>query len=503
FSGNLTRVAGENVSGSPYAIQQGPLTAGTNYALTFNTANFAITPAPASVTPTAASKIYGTADPILSGTLSGFLATDNVTATYSRTAGETVLGSPYTISATLSPTGVLSNYNITYNTANFTITPAAASVTPTAASKIYGTADPVLSGTLSGFLAADNVTAIYSRTAGETVLGSPYTISATLSPTGVLSNYNITYNTASFTITPAAASVTPSAASKIYGTADPILSGTLSGFLAADNVTATYSRTAGETVLGGPYTISATLSPAGVLSNYNITYKTASFTITPAATTVTVNPVGAVTLGQTSLPVTAVVSAVAPSTALVNEGTVTFRILQGSTVMASANSATVLGGGASANLTVSALPVGSYTVQATFNPPTTGANFTGSSSTVGVSLAVQYNVCLLYDGTRSVKSGAAYPIKIYLCDVNNRDVSSAGIIVHAVSVSMLSGWSGPPEDAGNANPDMDFRYDSGQGPSGGYIFNLKTTGLGSGSYSLNFTAGPDAATIYKVPFGVK
>ena len=45
-----------------------------------------------------------------------------MTATYSRTAGETVAGSPYTISATLSPAGVLSNYNITYNTANFTIT---------------------------------------------------------------------------------------------------------------------------------------------------------------------------------------------------------------------------------------------------------------------------------------------------------------------------------------------------------------------------------------------
>ncbi|NCU03650.1 MAG: T9SS type A sorting domain-containing protein, partial [Chitinophagaceae bacterium] len=43
----------------------------------------------------------------------------DVTATYTRTAGETVLGSPYTISATLA--GVLSNYNITYNTAGFTI----------------------------------------------------------------------------------------------------------------------------------------------------------------------------------------------------------------------------------------------------------------------------------------------------------------------------------------------------------------------------------------------
>ena len=119
------------------------------------------------------------------------------------------------------------------------------------------------------------MTATYSRTAGETVAGGPYTISAMLSPAAVLGNYNITYNTASFTITTRPASVTPNAASKMYGTADPAFTGTLSGFLAADGVTATYSRTAGETVAGGPYTISAMLSPAAVLGNYTITYNTA------------------------------------------------------------------------------------------------------------------------------------------------------------------------------------------------------------------------------------
>ena len=121
-------------------------------------------------------------------------------------------------------------------------------MTPNAASKTYGAADPAFTGTLTGFLAADGVTATYSRTAGETVLGSPYTISAVLSPAGVLSNYAITYNTANFTIDPKAASVTPNAASKTYGAADPAFTGTLTGFLAADGVTATYSRTAGETV---------------------------------------------------------------------------------------------------------------------------------------------------------------------------------------------------------------------------------------------------------------
>ncbi len=268
----------------------GPASTAT-YIITYVAGTLTVTPALASVTPNAASKVYGTADPVFSGTLTGFLPADNVTATYTRTAGETVAGSPYTISATLSPAAVLSNYTITYNTAAFTITPVTASVTPNAATKVYGTADPVFTGTLTGFLPADNVTATYSRTAGETVAGSPYRISATLSPAAVLSNYTVTYNTAAFTITAKAASVTPNAATKVYGTADsvPLTTGTLTGFLPADGVTATYTRSAGETVAGSPYTISATLSPAAVLSNYTITYSTAPFTITPRALTLTAN----------------------------------------------------------------------------------------------------------------------------------------------------------------------------------------------------------------------
>ena len=270
-----SRTAGETVGAYVISATLAPAGVLGNYDITANTASFDITRKAASVTPAAASKIYGAADPTLTGTLVGFLAADNVTATYSRTAGETV--GAYVISATLAPAGVLGNYDITANAASFDIIKKAASVTPAAASKTYGAADPTLTGTLVGFLAADNVTATYSRTAGETV--GAYTISATLAPAGVLGNYDITANAASFDIIKKAASVTPAAASKIYGAADPTLTGTLEGFLAADNVTATYSRTAGETVAGNPYTITAVLSPSGVLGNYAITYNTASFTI--------------------------------------------------------------------------------------------------------------------------------------------------------------------------------------------------------------------------------
>ena len=100
-------------------------------------------------------------------------------------------------------------------------------------------------------------------------------------------------------ISKATASVTPAAASKTYGAADPSLSGTLSGFVAADNVMASYSRIAGETVAGGPYPISATLSPTAVLGNYTITYGAANFTINKATPTVSGWPTASpITFGQ-------------------------------------------------------------------------------------------------------------------------------------------------------------------------------------------------------------
>jgi len=55
------------------------------------------------------------------------------------------------------------------------------------------------------------------------------------------------------------------------------------------------------------------------------------------------------------------------------------------------------------------------------------------------------------------------------------------------------------DDAGNANPDSDFRFDPTLGTSGGYIFNLKTTGLTTGTYNLYFTAGFNAEQLLGLP----
>ena len=128
-------------------------------------------------------------------------------------------GAPDTNAGTYNPvTATVNDPNYTGSASgSFVINQAYATVTATAASKTYGTADPALTGTLTGFVAADGVTATYSRVAGETVGGGPYTISAVLAPAAVLGNYEITYNTAAFTINKAVASVTLEQLDKIVG----------------------------------------------------------------------------------------------------------------------------------------------------------------------------------------------------------------------------------------------------------------------------------------------
>ncbi|MBI2529429.1 MAG: DUF11 domain-containing protein [Candidatus Rokubacteria bacterium] len=236
---------------------------------------------------TAADKVYdgSTAATITSCTLSGVAVGDNVSCTTSGAAFATAsAGTGIPVSAPVSLAGAqASNYGLSSPTATTaaSITPRPAAVTSDPASKMYGAADPLLTGTLSGFLAGDVVTAAYSRAAGETVPGGPYAISAALSAApGVLGNYAITYTTAAFTIIPAPAAVTPDPASKVEGMPDPAFAGTLSGFLPGDAVTAAYSRAPGEAA--GSYPISATLAPASVLGNYVITSNPAAFTIIAA-----------------------------------------------------------------------------------------------------------------------------------------------------------------------------------------------------------------------------
>lgn len=129
----------------------------------------------------------------------------------------------------------------------------------------------------------------------------------------------------------------------------------------------------------------------------------------------------------------------------------------------------------------------SYGGDSNFNPST------GSGS-----LTVVYNIVPLYDQTQAHQSGSTIPIKLEVVNATGSNLSSSNLIVTAVGVSLISTNAyGPVADSGNANPDSNFRLDSNT-----YIFNLQTTGLGTGVYNLYFRVGADP-TLHTVRFQIR
>jgi hypothetical protein len=212
-----------------------------------------------------------------------------------------------------------------------------------------------------------------------------------------------------------------------------------------------------------------------------------------AATTTTVSDATAV-FSPTDQSVTLTAN-VTTAAGTVNEGTVTFTVTNAANAtVGSPVVGNVSGGVATANYI---LPGGTTPQALTITGQFSGGAST-APSTDTATLSVTFNICLLYDPTKAVKSGATYPIKLQLCDINHNNVSSSSIVLHAISVGQVSSTvTGEVISAGEANPDNNFRFDSGQ-----YIFNLKTTGLTTGVYNLNFTAGNDPV-VHTVQFQVK
>ncbi len=311
-----------------------------SYQASSGSAVLTINPRPASVTPNAAGKLYGDADPAFTGTLTGFLPADNVTATYARTPGETVAGSPYVISATLDPAGVLGNYAITYNTADFTIGLRAVTVTADAQGKVYGDPDPALTYQItSGSLAAgDAFSGALARDPGEDV--GVYAINqGTLALNG---NYVLTFVGANFTIGQRAVTITADVQVKVFGTPDPALTYQItSGSLAAgDAFSGALARDPGEDV--GVYAINqGTLALNG---NYDLTYIGANLTISGAlsATAITGDTPDPSLVGENYLVTFTVVAATGSGTptgnVTVSDGTdtCTATVAVGSCILASA-----------------------------------------------------------------------------------------------------------------------------------------------------------------------
>ena len=285
LSGALARAAGEHVGS--YAIGQGTLAADSDYTISFTGSTLTITPATLTVTADAQTKVYGQADPALTYAATGFQFSDTagsvLTGGLTRASGEGAGG--YAI--TQGTLAADSDYTISFTGSTFTITPATLTVTADAQTKVYGQADPALTYAATGFQFSDTAGSVLTggltRASGEGAGGYAIT-QGTLAAD---SDCTISFTGSTLTITPAPLSVIVDAKTRVYGQANPTLTGTVSGILNGDAVTVNYTTTAtpasGVVARGYPITVGSLSGPKAV--DYSVTVPGAS--VTPAVLTIT------------------------------------------------------------------------------------------------------------------------------------------------------------------------------------------------------------------------
>jgi Bacterial Ig-like domain (group 3)/MBG domain (YGX type)/FG-GAP-like repeat len=151
-------------------------------------------------------------------------------------------------------------------------------------------------------------------------------------------------------------SVTVANASRAYGTANPTLTGSVSGLIGSDTVTVVYNTTAVTSSPAGTYPISATVSGASA-ADYSLSVTPGTLTVTKIASklalTGSANP--ALTMSSVSFSAQA-----ASSTTGIPTGTVTFS--DGSTVLGTAT----LNSSGLATYTTTNLPDGQHSITASY-----------------------------------------------------------------------------------------------------------------------------------------
>jgi hypothetical protein len=289
LSGALERASGSAVG--EYALTIGSL-ANTNYAITFESATFAIMRRPVTITADDLDKTYGDPDPTLTYVVtSGSLAAGDVlVGSLARASGNDV--GTYAINQGTVSSATNGNYTVTFVSGTFTINQAAQdTLTLTSTTKTYGIDLPLTSsgGSGSGAVTYEVVSAGGAgctiaggslRTTGGN--GSSCTVRAVKAAS--LNYLEATSSATTITVGQLAITIAAESKTKIYGDADPALTYTITSgaLIAGDSLTGELTRVAGEEV-GTREIQQGTLGNP----NYLITYAPANLTISQRPITVT------------------------------------------------------------------------------------------------------------------------------------------------------------------------------------------------------------------------
>jgi hypothetical protein len=392
----------------------------------------------------------------------------------------TAAGSPHTITAYYSDSA---GSNPSSGSVIQTVNKAPLIVMAPLVTRSYGAANPALTGAIVGIANGDPITATYATAATPASPIGSYAIVPTLSDrgTGKLSNYTPTIYNGTLTITPALLSVTPANATREFGTANLLLTGTITGIQNGDNITASYSTTATLTSPVGTYPITATLlDPNKKLSNYTVTVSQGVLTITP-------DPLLVTTTADSGPGSLRAILAAAPADSAVHfwsgvQGIITLT----SGPLSLTEDVTIAGPGAGV-LTVS----GNKTSQVLVIAPAITVSLSGLTIANG-SITAGYGGGIENQGTLTVTS----------CTITGNYASPRGGGIHngptgilTINNSLVSGNTTTNAGGGIFNEGAltidasTFTSNGGTNPDGGAIFNFGTVTLWSSTFSNNGGTG--------------
>jgi hypothetical protein len=236
------------------------------------TATITVTPLPTlTVTADNQARIYGTTNPILTFSYTGFTNNDGTNVltgapALSTSADVTSLIGIYTITVnqgTLNST----NYGFQFVNGILTVNPAALTLTAGSTNKTYGQT-MLFKGTeftSSGLVNGDTVTnvSLSSSGAGATasVANSPYAINASNATGAGLTNYTIQYQPGTLIVNRAPLAVTADDQTRMYSLTNPPLTASYVGFVNSDNTH----------VLQGSPALGTSANPSSPVGNYPIT----------------------------------------------------------------------------------------------------------------------------------------------------------------------------------------------------------------------------------------
>ena len=274
--GRLRDRCGDRRDGEVMANDQAPER--TNGTLT-------VTKAPLSVNADDKSKVYGDANPELTGTITGVKNDDAVTKGFSTTVAlKTGVGEHKIAAHANADEAVLANYLVELIDGTLKITKAPLSVKADDKTKVYGDVTPALTGELTGVKNGDQLTASFSTDADEKSGVGGHKILAHVNGTdAVLANYEVKLVDGTLTVTQALLSVKADDKTKVYGDANPVLTGVLTGVKNGDQVSASFSTAADEKTGVGGHRISAHVNGTdAVLANYEVKLVDGKLTVTKA-----------------------------------------------------------------------------------------------------------------------------------------------------------------------------------------------------------------------------